>query len=552
MKKTAKIFKTDDPEYLNESTAFVHDSLASMGIDNKHALKSEVLFEETLERFIAHAGENDRFQVTVGRFMGEVSVFIKMHGDEFDICSAETGSTEDEEDPLSLDAIRSVLIKSYGEKFRYSHKNGFNRVRISTDDSRKALYATLLAMAMGIIVGLIAQYLLPGAVSDVLSDYILTPVKSMFMNALKIIIAPVVFFSIVTCFSQYESISQFGKLGVKIFFMYFLTTIIAILLSLGLSSAFKPGELGFALAGNGALMAVDINSNIDTSLINTIVGIVPSNFLAPFLNSTTLQLIFLAVLCGLSLGVLGNSAPGLKEMFDNLNSLFLTVTGLIARFIPVAVFCSLALMVMSLDLSAFKALLGATALQISAVMCMLIVYGILIMLFARLNPIKFYQKAKEGMLTSFSLSSSSAAMPTNMKVCTDKLGISPKICNFSIPLGATLNMDGTSILLTVMGLFLARAYGVDIKPSDMLSVAFTIILISLGSPGVPGAGIVCTGVILQVLNVPVEAVGLMIPIYPLFDMIDTMSNTTGDLAASLIVARSEGLLDMEKYNGKDF
>jgi Na+/H+-dicarboxylate symporter len=480
--------------------------------------------------------------------MGEVSVTLSMQGNGFDIYSEEHNDKEVSEDSLTTDAIRAVLLKTYGENFKYSNKDGVNRVRILIDNSKKALYATLFAMVLGIIAGLIAQFLLPEALKNALKDFILSPVKTMFMSAIKIIIAPVVFFSLVTCFTQYDNISQFGKLGIKVLSMYFLTTLIAIFLALGLSSAFMPGELGFALGNDIGVSQVSVNTNVDTSLLSTIVGIVPSNFLSPFLESSTLQLILLAVLCGVSMGRLGDTAASLKELFESLNSLFLTITSLIAKFIPAAAFCSLTLMIMDLNISAFLSLLKVTILQISSTFCMMIVYGILIMLLGKLNPLKFYQKAREGMLTSFSLSSSSAAVPTNQRVCIDKIGISPSVANFSIPLGATINMDGTCMLLTIMGLFLARAYGIEVSSSEIMSVFLTIILLSLGAPGVPGSGLVCIGIILQALHVPVEALGIIIPIYPLFDMFDTMSNTTGDMAASLIVARSENLLDMEVYN----
>ena len=510
-------------------------------------MRGELLLEETIARFLLHSGDADRFQIVCRQFLGEVSVTLTMKGEEFDIySSADEG--RDGEDDYSTDAIRAVLLKSYGENFRYGHKNGVNRIRISADRSGGFLYATLLAMLLGIMVGLAAQFLLPEEGCFVLKSCLLSPVRSMFMNALKSIIAPVVFLSIVTCFSQYDDISQFGKLGAKVLGMYILTTIIAVLLALGLSSVFQPGKPGFALTGDVSVQSVQIDTAVDTSLLSTIIDIVPSNFTAPFVESNTLQLIFLAVLCGISLGIMGDTAAGLKEFFDNLNSLFLTITCLIARLIPVAVFCSLSLMVMELDFSAFLSLVGAAVLHVSAILCMMAIYGVLILLLARLNPLKFYSKIREGMMTSFSLASSSAAMPTNLKICTDKLGISPKVCNFSVPLGATINMDGTCILLTIMGLFLARAYGVTITSSEIMSIAVTIILLSLGTPGVPGAGIVCIGIVLQALHVPVEAVGLILPIYPIFDMFDTMSNTTGDMATSLIVAKSEKLLDQKKYN----
>jgi len=164
------------------------------------------------------------------------------------------------------------------------------------------------------------------------------------------------------------------------------------------------------------------------------------------------------------------------------------------------------------------------------------------------NPWIFFRKMKESMLTSFTLSSSSAAMPTNIRTCTDKLGISPKVCNFSIPLGATINMDGTCISLVLSGLFLAKMYGVNVPASALPALALTIILLSLGCPGVPGAGLVCLGIVLEQLGVPIGAIGLVIAIDPVLDMFDTMSNTTGDIACATITASKEGLLNRDILN----
>lgn len=220
---------------------------------------------------------------------------------------------------------------------------------------------------------------------------------------------------------------------------------------------------------------------------------------------------------------------------------------MIARCIPAAVFCSVSLLVIELGGGSLLSVLGAGLTHVLITLCMLCVYGILVLVMARLNPLTFFRKNWEGMLTSFTLCSSSASMPTNLRTCTDKLGISPKVCNFSIPLGATVNMDGTCIYLCVMGLFLARAYGVSVPLSSLFSIAVTIVLLSLGAPGVPGSALVCMSVVLTALNVPVEAIGLIIAIDPLLDMFITMSNTTGDVMAALVVARTEKLLDLEKY-----
>ena len=174
---------------------------------------------------------------------------------------------------------------------------------------------------------------------------------------------------------------------------------------------------------------------------------------------------------------------------------------------------------------------------------MLIVYGLAILIVGRLNPLTFFKKNLEGMVTSFSLCSSSAMMPVNMRICTEKMGISPKVSSFSIPLGATVNMDGSCINLTMSALFLAKMYGINVPTSTLISMAVTIILLSVGSPGVPGAGLVCIAVVLRCIGCPLEAVGLIMTVYPFVDLLITMSNTTGDMAATLVVAKSEHLLD---------
>ncbi len=540
-----KIIDVSADNYLEESLSFIRKSLEQNGINKKSIIKAELLAEEVLVSFKTHS-DNNRLILSVLHLFGETSVSIKMKGVEFELFSDDTGIFEDDEE-VSSDAVRSILLKSYGNSFKYYNKKGNNNARIVADDTQKSIYITILALILGLLVGIIAKTLFPQALTNGLTTYCLTPIRTIFMNSLKIVIAPVVFFSIIACVSQFTDIAELGKLGAKVMGIYLLTTILSVVLSIGVSNLIRPGAFGFALVGQEEIAEVEI-AEADASLLNTIVNIVPSNFLDPFLQSDTLQLIFLAVLCGIAVGMIGEYSTILKELFDALNSLFLKITTIITGFIPIAVFCSVSLMVINMDTKSLLSVLGYAGEQILAVILMMGIYGLLILTLGKLNPLKFYSKAKEGMLTSFTLSSSSAAMPTNLRVCTNKLGISPKVCNFSIPLGATVNMDGTCIYLTIAAMFLARAYGIDITLTQMETMFVTIVLLSLGAPGVPGAAIVCLGIVLKTINVPVEAIGLVLPIYPLMDMFDTMSNTTGDMAAALIVSKKENMLDLDVYN----
>ena len=533
---------------LTPALDYVREELEKQKVNRKLIRKAELLCEETIVMLSRHAPEDARLGILIRRFWGDVSIHLTMKGDVYDPYSDIPEET-DADALLSEDAIRSILLRAQGEKYKYRNKRGVNHVQIQTGQGeRRASNITFIALALGLLFGLLTKLVLPQSATDALCTYLFDPVKTMFMNALKIVIAPVVFFSIATCFSQFQSLSDFGKIGAKAVGLYLLTTVIAECIALSTSALIRPGAMGFALSEGTAQAAIAVDTSMETGLLHMIVNIVPSNFLAPFLESNTLQIIFLAVLCGIALGMIGQYSSVLKELFEALNSLFLTITSMIARFIPLAAFISVTMMVIKMGGDSLLSVLGVFGLHVLSVMLMMCAYAVLILLLGRLNPFVFFRNIREGMLTSFTLSSSSAAMPTNLSVCIHKLGISPKVANFTIPLGATINMDGFSIFLTVTSLFLARAYGVGVDASGMLTIAVTIILLSLGAPGVPGSSLVCLGIVLKTLNVPVEAMGLVIPIYPVMDMFNTLSNTTGDMAASLIVSKSENLLDLDIYH----
>ena len=539
---------------ISDCVSFIEEALRSVGTDKKVIIKTLLIAEETAAQFVSRAPKDEYVYIRVTKYLSDAQITISVKGDEYDPYLNYSGQPEnigDMDDNDVQPAIRSIILKSFGEKLKFSYKNKTNRARITAAQAELSmLHETVIALIIGVIFGVLIKYALPPSFGEIPEKYFLTPIKTVFMNALKIIIAPVVFFSIVSCISQFKNLAELGRIGLKVMGMYLLTTVIAVLMSMGVSLALHPGEFGFALTAAEELQEVSVDTNTDTSLLNTIINIVPSNFVRPFLESDTLQLIFLAVMCGAAVGMIGEYSAVLQEFFEACNSLFLTLTSMITRFIPLAVFCSIALTIIQSGGSSLINVLSVTAVQLLSIAIMMLIYGLLILIIGHLNPIKFFIKIREGMLTSLMLSSSSAAMPTNMRICNEKLGVSQKISSFSIPLGATVNMDGACIFLVTVGTFLARAYGVEIPASSYVSLGITVILLSLGAPGVPGSALVCLGIILNSMGIPLEAIGLIIGVAPFLDMFDTMSNTTGDMAAALIVASKEGLLDVEKYNSK--
>lgn len=543
-------YDEDHRVMIRESVDYIRERLEEIGVAKKALVSVMISAEESIGAMVEHAGPKDRLNVKIARFFGDVEIILRMNGSEIKPFVTGMGSASDfleaEDDDVQR-AIRAIILKSQSEQVRFSYSDGQNNCRILVAKAEQTLLiGTVFALILGLIAGFLLKYVFPSGICDIAVGYAIIPIRTVFMNALKMIIAPVVFFSIVSCIAQVKDIKELGRIGAKVIGMYLTTTVFAITIALIFSLLLKPGEWGYALS-LGNVQEVIVNTDVDTSILSTIVNIVPSNFVRPFLESDTLQIIFLAIICGIAVGKIGEYSTRISDFFDACNSLALAVTSIITGFIPVAVFCSISLTVIQLGAKTFVSLLGLIGTFGLSIFCMLIVYGLLILILGRLNPLVFYKKNREGMLTSFTLASSSAAMPVNMKICTDKLGISPKVCNFSIPLGATINMDGACIFLVTVSMFLARAYGIEVQSSSLTTFIITVIMLSVGAPGVPGVAIVCLGIALNSLGVPLESIGLVMGIYPFLDMFDTMSNTTGDVAAALIVAKNEKLLDMKKY-----
>ena len=551
MKKQYTVISSDKAA-LSGTINFVETTINDLGVNKKLAMRTVLMTEELIPQFIESAAEDGEIRITVRKFLGDISVTITAEGSRFDPFDFETdGSfmTETLSNKDTQRAIRSILLKSLENDLKVVHRNGVNTARILVGKSEQSrLYLTAAAAVLGVIIGILMKAALPAAIADGMDFYVLTPVKLMFFNALKIIIGPVVFFSIVSCFAQFKDLSELGRIAGKVMAFYLTTTAIAVGVSIALTKLISPGEFGAALGSVSAVPPdVPLNPDLDTSIRSTIINIVPNNFISPILEGNMLQIIFLAVLCGLAVGKIGRYAPVMQEFFDACNSLALAVTSMVTSFIPLAIMCTTALIISHFNAQALLYVLSYAGVFLLGILCMLVVYGLMILIVGRLNPFTFFRKNLEGMVTAVSLCSSSAMMPINMRICTQKMGVSPKVSSFSIPLGATVNMDGSCINLTVCGLFLAKMYGVPVPTSALISMAVTIILLSLGSPGVPGAGLVCMAVVLDGIGCPLEAIGLMMAVYPFIDLLITMSNTTGDVAATLVVAKSEGLLDEKVY-----
>ncbi len=542
---------TADNAGIGQAVDHVRSVLESRKIKGKTAVMTALNAEESMLELVAHSGEGSQLSVYSFSFPGSVTFEFSIKGDEYDFSDGISSSITDyltTDDSSVADSLRRTILYKTGRNLQYKHKNGVNTVRLTVSKSSQTLIVTLGALFAAIVAGVLLAAFAPSDWNLALDGNFLTPVKNMYMNALKMIAAPVVFFSIVGCFSQQSNPSGLGRIGGKIIGTYMITTLIAVCVGIGSFFIFRPGDPSVA-AGLTADVSAYTSQEVSISVKDMIVGIVPSNFLSPFIESNMLQLIFLAVLCGIAVGLIGDYSVRLRELFEALGELFLKITSLVMRFTPLAVFCSILSMVLKTGPSSLLSVAGMMGAFLFGLVIMMIVYS-MILVISGLNPLHFFKLYAPSMLQVFSLASSNAAITINLEACNKKLHISPKVYGLSIPLGATINMDGTSVLLAVQALTIAQIYGVDISRGALITLAFSIILMSVGAPGVPGSGVIILSMLLSQLGVPVEGVALVIGIGPLVGMFISMCNCLGDVIITTAVAKSEKLMDLEAYRKK--
>ncbi len=547
MKKTM-VFPAKQ-EAVGEVAEKISRFLKDLGADTGESIKTLLVLEETLGGLVEHAAPGSELKVVISRFMGKIDLEISVPGEDYDPARS-MKEVPDLLDNIPGDAIqnaiRGILLSAYGQDMKFRHKYGKNHVRMTVLKSKRILlYRTLIALILGILTGLILMRIGNTGFNAALNKYLLVPVKTLFLNSMKAIVAPVVFFSIVSCISRFSNLADLERVGAKVFISYLCTSVIATAVGLGTFFLLKPG---IVLPGVQAAAKEQVQSSMGDAALESIIGIVPDNFIKPFLESNMLQLIFLAVLCGIAVGLIGEYSEPLRNLMEACNEMFLRIVTMIMLFIPAAVFCSVSSLIISVGVDTLLSLLGIAGSFIFGIFCMMIIYCLILILFGRLNPLTFIKKYYSIMLQVFSIAASTPSIPVNMKACEENLGIDRKVYSLSIPLGATVNMDGTCVLLAVQTLALAKMYGVPVTGASVFSLAISILVFSIGAPGVPGSLMIIMAALLSQLNVPVEGLEIVIGLAPFLGMFLAASNCLGDVIVTAVVARSEGLMDVQRYN----
>ncbi len=547
-----RIFISGRAESMKEGLDFIKENLRKKKVPSAATTRMLLLSEEILAKMIECMPEGEEnIKIDIGGLFGNVELNFKAKGEPFEVADIEKKLLyEDGEDSDEInEVLRRMISRISKDSLNIEHVNGSNSATLYARRSHYAgLAYTLIAMVLGIITGMILQDFLPEAVSNGISSNLFVPIYTVFMNALKMIVGPLVFFSIASSISDFGDIKALGRMAVKIVIMYLFTSMIAVCVGYLTYNIFPIGKtsLADAVSAEEAASTLAKGEGVTISVKDTLVGIVPSDIVTPFQQANMLEIIFMAMILGIAAAALSKKHPMACEFLSTFNAICSKITTVLVSFIPLVVFCSMAKMMIGMKLSDLaNVILWVPVIYLGDIL-MICVYCLLLLLLAKLNPFTFIRKFLPAMFTAFTFASSNASLPSSMKQC-DEMGISSRLYSFSLPLGATINMDGNCITLIISALFFAKIFNISVSGSVLLSLFMAIILLSVGSPGVPGGNLICIALLVPQIGIPAEAISLIMGLYPIVGMMQVCANVTGDSVVTTIVARHEKLLDMDKF-----
>ncbi|MEW6991089.1 dicarboxylate/amino acid:cation symporter [Colwelliaceae bacterium 6441] len=417
----------------------------------------------------------------------------------------------------------------------------------------------VIGMVSGILLGFLLQKLMPNgsdysvplylfdlSIRGLFVDGIFEVGGQIFVASLKMLVVPLVFVSLICGTCSLKDTSKLGRIGGKAIALYLITTAIAISFAMSLAMLLSPGE-GVNMTANTTFTAKEA-----PSLAQVFIQMFPSNPFAAFAQGNMLQVIIFALLFGISIALSGQAGERIAKLFEDMNVVIMRLVTILMNLAPYGVFCLLAGLFTDLDISTIKNLgMYFGVVFFALVIHGTITYSVILKLFTRLSPVIFLTKMRDAILFAFSTSSSNATIPVTMETATKKMGVDNSIASFTVPLGATINMDGTAIMQGVATVFIAQVFNVDLSLSDFLMVILTATLASIGTAGVPGVGLIMLAMVLEQVGLPVEGIAIIIGVDRLLDMTRTAVNVTGDCMVTTVVAKSEKQFNQAIFNDKN-
>ena len=422
----------------------------------------------------------------------------------------------------------------------------------SPDTKRKKLSLTAkitIAMAAGVVTGILINRFGGTWVDTNIVNGLFLLMGSGFVRALQMLVVPLVIFSLITGVAGIGDIRILGRVGGKAFALYLATTAIAISTAIGLALIIRPGTR-FEMIGvdtSGTQGAVT-----DQTFWETLANIVPRNPIEAFASGDMLQIIFYVILLGIAVLLLGERSAGFVRAAEYLNELMMMIVWLVMTFAPFGVFALITRAFAEQGIGLFVPVASYVLTLVGSLLFHLFVTLMAIFwIFTRLNPAIFLRKIRPAQLFGFSTASSNATIPITLRAVHNRMGVDNSVASFTVPFGATINMDGTAIMQGVATVFLANVYGIDLGIGGYLTVIGMAVLASIGTAGVPGVGLIMLTMVLTQVGLPVEGIAIILGVDRIMDMIRTAVNITGDAVVSIVVAKSENQMDLDVYRDPD-
>ncbi len=404
----------------------------------------------------------------------------------------------------------------------------------------------VLGMLLGIVVGLLFKYMpFMSALQPTLVDGFFDALGEIFLNLIMMLVVPIVIVSLVCGAAELKDMKTFGRVGGKALGFYLITTAMAILLALLIANFLHVG-------GSVSVSTHTFTAPQAPSIKSVFVDMFPSNPFYAFAQGHMLQIVVFSLLLGLAIASSGDAGAAVARGFHQINTVMIRFVMMVIRLAPLGVFCLLAVQFSHMG---WQGIIKVSSYFFTVVAVLfvqtLLVYPLLLTFLARLSPIRFFKKLYSTMLFAFSVSSSSASIPVTLNAVKNKMGVGNKVASFVIPVGATINMDGTAIMQGVATVFIANVYGVHLGVEGYLMVILMATLSSIGTAGVPSVGLITLTMVLQQVGLPVDGIALIFGVDRLLDMLRTAVNIAGDSTIACIVARSERAIDLETFNATE-
>lgn len=516
--------------------------LDDLDVRGKTRLQVSLMVEESLMSLLAHADTQEGVQVRcrARRLIDTLSLELKVPGDKFSFGS-DSPRLDIDSDGDVRETLQDLILHSFGDRLRYHHRGGVNSVRIKAVRSPYGfLYQVLSSMVLAVALGVCCRLLLPQDAITALNDNVLTVVRDIFMNSLKIVVAPIVFLSVATSVASFSDLSDVGRVGGRFLAsslpLEILVALLAYATFLATGSFIAPASVDVASLAQTAVQATDAT----VSLRDTIVGIVPSNFIEPFVQTNVVQLLFLGVVAGLAIGAGSAHASQLADLMRGLNELFSNMTRIFCRFIPLAVLC----MVWSLTVTTGVRMLVSLAAISGIVVCGLVCLVCLDLVRLRLSGMAvrpFLARFSPAVVHVFSTTSTTVSLPETVKA-TIGLGVSERIASLTLTLGTIFSKTGSVFYRVLATLLVARLCGTTIDVGQAVSLIVCCLMVCISTPSVPGGAYIAFQIMLATVNAPSEALLCIVAIDAIMDLLVPVVNVIAAGVTTLRIAKQEGEL----------